>query len=180
MKWIKTCAGLLMLALILIGCRNPMKITDYTSELPKADVKTYFNGPIKAWGLIQGRNGKVLARFDVDMVGSWEGDSGVLEEQFVYYDGRTQKRVWKINKIEEDVYSGKADDIIGTATGEQSGNAVRWSYDMDLEVSGKTYKIHFDDWMWLMNDGILINRSYLKKFGITVAELTLFMQKTDS
>ena len=51
---------------------------------------------------------------------------------------------------------------------------------MDIEVSGKTYKIHFDDWMWLMNDGILINRSYLKKFGFTVAELTLFMQKVES
>ena len=28
-----------------------------------------------------------------------------------------------------------------------------------------------------MNDGVLINRSYLKKFGLTVAELTIFMQK---
>ena len=114
------------------------------------------------------------------MVGKWEGDSGVLEESFEYYDGRTQQRVWKINKLDRDQYSGRADDIIGTATGEQSGNAVRWSYDMDLEVSGKTYKIRFDDWMWLMNDGVLINRSYLKKFGITVAELTIFMQKSEN
>jgi hypothetical protein len=28
-----------------------------------------------------------------------------------------------------------------------------------------------------MNDGVLINRSYLKKFGITVTKLTIFMQK---
>jgi hypothetical protein len=48
---------------------------------------------------------------------------------------------------------------------------------MDLEVGDKTYRIKLDDWMWQMNDGVLINRSYLKKFGITVAELTLFMQK---
>lgn len=157
-----------------------MKLEDYATELPKVDVKEYFTGPIKAWGLIQGRNGKVLARFDVEMVGSWDGDSGTLEEFFNYYDGREQKRVWKINKIDSDRYTGRADDIIGTASGEQSGNAVRWSYDMDLEVGGRTYKIRFDDWMWLMNDGILINRSYLKKFGITVAELTLFMQKVES
>jgi hypothetical protein len=48
---------------------------------------------------------------------------------------------------------------------------------MDLDVDGSTYRIRFDDWMWAMNDGVVVNRSYLKKFGFTVAELTLFMQK---
>ena len=71
-----------------------MKLEDYSTELPKADVQDYFTGPIKAWGLVQGRNGKVLARFDVDMIGKWDGDSGVLEEDFKYYDGRIQKRIW--------------------------------------------------------------------------------------
>lgn len=157
-----------------------MKIEDYAQEKPSVDVKTYFDGPIKAWGLVQGRNGKVLTRFDVTMVGRWDGDEGVLEEDFNYYDGRKQQRTWRITRTGKDSYTGTADDIIGSAVGEQGGNAVRWSYVMDLEVSGKTYKIKFDDWMWLMNDGILINRSYLKKFGITVAELTLFMQKVES
>ena len=50
---------------------------------------------------------------------------------------------------------------------------------MNLPVGDKTYKITFDDWMFQMNDGVLINRSYLKKFGFTVGELTLFMQKQD-
>ena len=157
-----------------------MKIEDYTTERPQVDVKTYFNGPIKAWGLVQHRSGKVVTRFDVNMVGKWDGDTGVLEESFDYYDGRVQKRTWNISKTGTDSYSGTAGDIIGTAIGNQSGSAVRWSYDMDLEVSGKIYRVHFDDWMWLMNDGILINRSYIKKFGITVAELTLFMQKVES
>jgi len=56
---------------------------------------------------------------------------------------------------------------------------MRWAYRMDLPVGDKTYRITFDDFMFLMNDGVLINRSYLKKFGFTVAELTLFMQKQD-
>jgi len=156
-----------------------MKIEDYTSETPKVDVKTYFTGPIKAWGMVQNRKGDVVTRFDVTMNGSWDGDTGLLDESFAYYDGRKQHRLWKIQKTGVDTYKGQADDIIGEASGSQSGNAVRWSYTMDLEVSGRTYRIKFDDWMWLMNDGILINRSYLKKFGFTVAELTLFMQKVE-
>ena len=170
----------MLLALILIGYPNPMKLEDYSEQSPRVDVKTYFNGPIRAWGLVQGRNGKVKARFDVTMVGKWDGDNGVLEEDFQYYDGRLQRRIWKITKTGPDTYEGRADDILGKAVGEQSGNAVRWVYEMDLPVGDKTYKIKFDDWMWMMNDDILINRSYLKKFGIKVAELTLFMQKVES
>jgi hypothetical protein len=65
------------------------------------------------------------------------------------------------------------------ANGHSSGSAMRWAYKMDLPVGDTTYRITFDDWMFLMNDGVLINRSYLKKFGVTVAELTLFMQKQE-
>jgi hypothetical protein len=113
------------------------------------------------------------------MVGSWNGNNGKLEEDFRYYDGKTQKRIWTITKNDDGTYNGIADDIVGTATGKTQGSAVNWSYVMDIEVDQKIYRLKLDDWMWQMNDGVLINRSYLKKFGITVAELTLFMQKQD-
>ena len=48
---------------------------------------------------------------------------------------------------------------------------------MDVPVGDSTYRLRFDDWMWLMHDGVLMNRSYMKKYGITVAEVTIFMKK---
>jgi hypothetical protein len=111
------------------------------------------------------------------MHGSWEGDVGTLKEQFTYYDGKTQERTWTITKRSDGTYEGTASDILDKAEGKTGGNAVHWKYRMDLDVDGSTYRITFDDWMWQMHDGVMINRSYLKKFGITVAELTLFMQK---
>jgi hypothetical protein len=160
----------------LTACTGP-NLAYYKQDAPPLDLKDYFTGPIKAWGLVQDRKGQVTRRFDVVMHGSWEGDVGTLEEHFNYYDGETDKRVWTITKISADRYEGKAGDIIGKADGEVAGNTMRWAYVMDLPVGDTTYKITFDDWMFLMNDGVLINRSYLKKFGVTVAELTLFMQK---
>ena len=162
----------------LNGCATP-SVEAYKKTTPPLKLKTYFTGSIKAWGLIQNRSGVVTRRFDVTMNGSWEGDVGTLEEQFQYYDGETQKRVWTITKTADNRYVGKAADILDQATGELEGSAMRWAYQMDLPVGDTTYRITFDDWMFLMNDGVLINRSYLKKFGITVAELTLFMQKQD-
>ena len=160
----------------MTACSGP-NLANYKQDSPPLNLKDYFTGPIKAWGLVQDRKGQVTRRFDVVMHGSWEGDVGTLEEHFDYYDGETDKRVWTITQVSADRYEGQAGDIIGKATGEVSGNTMRWAYVMDLPVGDTTYKITFDDWMFLMNDGVLINRSYLKKFGITVAELTLFMQK---
>ena len=142
-------------------------------------LEEYFNGDIKAWGIIQDGRGRVISRFDVQMVGSWEGNVGTLEEDFTYYSGNQQQRTWTITKLDERQYEGRADDIIGTASGKIEGNSVQWRYKMDIDVNGNSYRITFDDWMWLMNDSVLINRSYLKKWGFTVAELTLFMQKQE-
>lgn len=167
---------MMALSLFLGGCSH--KVLDvYQEQQPKLDLQNYFNGPIKAWGLIQDYRGRVTRRFDVDMVGSWDGDTGKLEEKFRYYDGETQERTWYLTRTSVGLYEGRASDILDKATGKTQGNATRWTYKMDLDVGDKTYRITFDDWMFLMNDGILINRSYLKKFGFTVAELTLFMQK---
>ena len=160
----------------LNGCATP-SMDAYKQTKPALDLKTYFTGPIKAWGLIQNRSGQVTRRFDVIMHGSWEGDVGTLEEHFAYYDGETQKRVWTITKIGDQSYQGTASDILDKATGKLEGSAMQWAYKIDLPVGDTTYRITFDDWMFLMNYGVLINRSYLKKFGVTVAELTLFMQK---
>ena len=168
-----------MAILTFLNACSTTPLEKYSDNDPVLDLQDYFTGNIKAWGLIQDRSGKVTRRFDVTMKGTWEGDNGILEEDFEYYDGEQQRRVWKIKKLGEHEYEGAADDIIGKAKGQQSGNAMRWAYQMDLEVGENTYRITFDDWMFLMNDGVLINRSYLKKFGIKVAELTLFMQKLD-
>lgn len=164
-------------ALIMLSSCAANQLDYYRDTTPQADIKEYFNGPIKAWGIVQDWRGRVVRRFDINLVGEWNGDTGTLTEHFAYYDGEKQQRVWTIKKMPDGSYEGTASDIIDKATGKSEGSAVRWNYVMDLPVNDTTYHIRFDDWMWLMNDGVLINRSYLKKFGITVSELTIFMQK---
>lgn len=176
MKTIKFCT-LLVSALLFFSCSSSSKLDQYETAQPSLDLQDYFTGPIKAWGLVQDRSGNVTRRFDVVMHGSWVGDTGTLKEDFIYYDGETQHRTWTIRKLSSQAYQASADDILDKAEAQVVGNTMRWVYEMDLPVGDTTYRIKFDDWMFLMNDGVLINRSYLKKFGITVAELTLFMQK---
>lgn len=163
--------------MFLSACTSDIDGGAYVDEKPAFDLKTYFSGPIKAWGIIQDRSGHVRTRFEADMFGKWDGDNGVLTEDFVYYDGTTQHREWHIRPTGSGGYEGSADDIIGKASGRDYGNAIQWTYVMDVPVGDTSYRLNFDDWMWAMNDGVIINRSYMKKFGFRVAELTIFMQK---
>jgi len=171
-------AGALSLALWggLAGCAGPT-VADYAAERPKLDLAEYFDGTITAHGLFTDRSGKVVKRFSVVMKCSWQGDEGILDEDFVYSDGSTQKRVWRLKKLGGGRYSGTADDVVGTASGETAGNAFNWKYTLSLPVDGKVYEVQFDDWMYLMDDKVMLNKAVMSKFGIRLGEVTLAFQK---
>jgi hypothetical protein len=150
---------------------------DYEGETPVLDMKTYFNGELQAWGLFQDYTGKVVKRFHVAMTGKWDDNKGVLDEHFTYADGTKQRRTWKLNRIDEHNYTGTADDVIGEAKGVAHGHALRWQYVLALEVDDDVYHVHFDDWMYLIDENTMINRSVMSKFGISLGEVILVFRK---
>ena len=164
------------LVVVLSGCAG-VDVTQYQTERPELRLEEYFNGTLDAWGMFQKRDGTVVRRFKVVIDARWEGDSGVLDENFTYSDGTRQRRVWKITRTGDDTYSGRADDVVGIAKGRVSGNSLQWVYTMSLPVDGKVYEVQFDDWMYLQEDGVMLNRSAMKKFGFRLGEVTLFFKK---
>jgi hypothetical protein len=163
-------------ATLIAGCATP-RVDTYRDEIPVLDLRQYFDGEIEAHGMFQNRSGEVVRRFTVSIKGSWEGNVGTLEEDFVYSDGTTDRRVWTISKIDEHNYTGTADDVIGEATGIAYGNALHWRYVLALDVDGKTYNVDFDDWMYLIDEEIMLNRSEMRKFGFRLGEVTLSFRK---
>lgn len=164
------------LTLGLAGCSAPA-IDQYRAEKPALDLKTYMNGTLDAWGMFQGRSGDVKKRFHVVIDAKWEGDTGVLDERFNWSDGTTSRRVWTLTRQTDGTFRGKADDVVGEAIGEVAGNALRWRYVLKLPVDGKVYHVDFDDWMFLMDDKVMLNRSYMSKWGFNLGEVTLTFVK---
>ena len=70
--------------------------------------------------------------------------------------------------------------MIGEAAGESWGSALNWRYVLRLPYNEGTIDVTFDDWMFLQQDGVLINRAKVKKFGFTVGEVTLVFKRTDT
>ena len=164
-------------AIALAGCASAPMPEDYAAEKPVLDLKTYFNGPMTAHGLFTDRAGKVQRRFVVKLVGRWQGDVGTLEEDFAYSDGKTERRVWTITALGNGRYKGTAADVVGEASGEARGNALRWSYTLRLPVGDTTYDVQFDDWMYLMDERVMLNKASMSKFGLHVGDVTLSFYK---
>ena len=174
--------GTLVLAAMLglSACAGP-QVADYAAEKPVLDLRQYFNGTIDAYGLFTDRSGRVVKRFTVVMKCSWQGppgqEVGVLDEEFSYSDGSRQRRVWTLTRQPDGRYGGTAADVVGQASGEEKGNAFRWGYTMQLPVDGRIFEVQFDDWMYLMNDKVMINKAVMSKFGFQLGEVTLSFVK---
>ncbi|QYJ79784.1 DUF3833 domain-containing protein [Shewanella acanthi] len=168
---------LAMLGLGLLSSCSSVEVDEYQGTNPSLVLESFFDGKLKAAGIVQDFSGKVVRKFNVTMEASWQGTQGVINEWFVYDDGETQTRIWTINALGDGRYTGTAGDIIGTAVGQASGSALRWQYEMLLAVDGEEYHVDFDDWMFLVNDNTIINHSDIIKLGIKVAKVTLVIQK---
>jgi hypothetical protein len=161
---------------LLAGCGTP-QIQDYAAEKPVLELRDYFNGTLDAYGVFTDRSGKVVKRFTVVMECSWQGDAGVLDEAFTYSDGSTQRRIWRLTRHADGRYTGTADDVIGTANGQQRGNAFHWTYTLALPVDGRIIEVQFDDWMYLMNQRVMLNKAAMRKWGFGLGEVTLSFVK---
>ena len=162
--------------MFLMGCSS-MKPQDFAGSEPRLVIEEYFVGETKAWGLFEDRFGNVRRQFLVDIVGTWDGRELVLEEDFTFDDGETDRRVWRIVKTGDHTYQGHADDVVGTARGVAYGNALNWRYDLNLKIKDSIWRVHFNDWMFLQPDGALMNRARVSKFGLDIGEVTIVFKK---
>jgi hypothetical protein len=177
-------AGLLAAALVglsaLAGCAGP-QVSDYAAETPVLDLRQYFNGTVDAYGVFTDRSGKVVKRFTVVMNCQWQGapgqEVGVLDEAFTYSDGSRERRVWTLRRGADGRYTGTAGDVLGQAQGQEKGNAFAWNYTLKLPVDGRVFEVQFDDWMFLINDKVMINKAVMSKFGVRLGEVTLSFVK---
>ena len=168
---------IILFTIFLTGCAKDMKPTDFKDQKPRLVIEKYLSGNVKAWGVLQNRSGKVTRQFKADLNGKWNGNTLILDEIFNWNDGEKQTRKWTIKKIDEHNYEGTASDVVGKAIGYSYGPAFKFEYVLLVPIKGKNIKITFDDWIFMQDERVAINRATMTKFGIKVAELTVMFVK---
>lgn len=150
---------------------------DYAAQTPQFDIRQHLDGPIQCEGIIYGPTGRVSSRFVADMKATWDGNTGSMTEHFRYDSGSTQDRIWSLKIGNDGTIKATAPDIIGEGTGTQAGSAVQLKYRIKLPDDAGGHVLDVTDWMYLMENGTVMNRSQFHKFGIKVAELVATMRK---
>jgi hypothetical protein len=180
MKLARLCAAAVVAgAALLTGCSAPVTPEFYAQQSPKLEIERYFNGTLDVHGMFQDRHGTVQKRFTVLMRCHWENGVGTLDEDFSYADGSKQHRIWTLRKTAPGHYTGTAPDVVGVAKVEVAGNAMRLQYVLQVPSDGKTYDLDFDDWLYLIDDHVMLNRASMSKFGFGLGSLTVAFNKRD-
>jgi len=177
--WIRLLA-IAAAALLAAGCSS-IEPQVYAGEKPALDLKQYFSGTLVGHGLVMDRSGQVQRRFVVTIRATWDGDVGTLDEDFVWSDGEREKRVWTLRPTagQPGRWTGTAADVKGEAAGIVAGNALNWSYTLLLKTKdGKRYDIDFDDWMFLVDDKVMLNRAVMRFWGFRVGEVLISFSRT--
>ncbi len=100
--------GQLLLCIVVAGCSVSIDGETYKQHTPSFSLERFFNGDVKAWGIVQNRSGEVVQRFTVDIVGSMDGNVLVLDERFTYSLGEgPESRIWRITPEADGTYTGQ-------------------------------------------------------------------------
>ncbi|MCT7446668.1 DUF3833 domain-containing protein [Aliarcobacter skirrowii] len=163
--------------ILLTGCAS-MKIEDFNNTKPEFIPQEYFNGKLRAYGIVKDRSGKIIRSFKGEMIGSWDKNGiGTLDEFFVYNDGEEMKRVWTLKPIENKKFIATANDIVGESSMIANGNTVMIDYVMRTPYKSSTIDLSVQDWLHLQDEKVIINHSKMKKFGFVVGELVITIIK---
>ncbi len=175
-------AFILVAVLALIVGRNrylsfrSQSPSDYSGTGPDFALNKHLNGEILSEGLIYGPNGKMSNSFVARMVGEWDGNTGTLAEYFTYSNGKQMTRKWYLTLGTGNTFIATADDIVGEGKGVISGATVKLNYRIILPQDAGGHTLDVTDWMYLTENGVIMNRSEMRKFGIKVAELVATMR----
>ncbi|WP_278923375.1 MULTISPECIES: DUF3833 family protein [Pseudophaeobacter] len=179
----KILTTILVLVLLIIMARDrffsfrAQNPADYKDSGPSFVLQEHLSGRLQSEGLIFGPKGDMTNSFVAEMVGEWDGDTGTLTENFTYSNGKTQQRKWYLRMDSASTFTATADDIVGEGKGVISGSTVKLSYLITLPEESGGYTLEATDWMYLTENGVIMNKSEMRKYGIKVAELLATMHR---
>ena len=165
-------ATLGLLASLLGACASPPDVPA-AAAAPPLVLEQFFPGRTVGEGVFTNSWTGSERRFSVVIEGSWDGRTLTLVEDFAYADGEKDRKTWRLERTGAGVYAGTREDVVGQARAWTEGRVVRLEYSVLL--GGWT--VDFSDVLALNDDGSLINRATVGKWGLRVGRVELVLRR---
>ena len=161
-----------LLASLLGACASP-PATPVAASAPPLALEAFFPGRTEGDGVFTNSWTGSERRFHVVINGAWDGRTLTLVEDFAYADGEKDRKTWRLTRTGPGAFDGTREDVVGTARAWTDGNVVRLEY--KVEIAGWT--VDFSDVLALRDDGSLVNRAIVGKWGLRVGRVELFLRR---
>lgn len=156
------------------------KLDDYAAATSPGDLAQILGRRFDAHGVIFDYSGRAKSRFTASIEGDFTAEGGTLKERFVYGSGAADRREWTIRFAADGKrFTATAPDVIGEAEGELRGDAIAMTYRLRLPERAGGHVLDVVDWLYLMPDGAIVNRSEMRKYGVLAAELMAVFTPVD-
>lgn len=148
------------------------------SRLPEGAfrIEEFLLGRSQAEGFFQDFTGRIRRRFSVELEGRLDDGVLVLSEDFLFDDGATEQRVWRIMPVGAEGYTASADDMIGEAHGGVRSGVLRWSYLFSLKLGARRLRVRFRDTFVQIAGDALLNTASITKFGFELGRTTIIFR----
>ncbi len=166
--------GVRLLALLaLAGCGQVLSPERLAATAPPVlDPMAFFTGHTRSWGVLEDRGGAPTDWLTTEALGEQADGVLAMHQTIRLGDGTVQHRDWRLHRTSPGRYEATANDMVGTAEGQASGRSFHWRFTIALSPGNPLKNVGFEQWMFLMDDGALVNRTVIRKLGVVVAEVT--------
>jgi hypothetical protein len=153
-----------------------MNIKSFKSSPLKFVPEEYFSGHVVGHGTFFSRFGKNKV-FKLDLHGRVEDGILLIDETASYQDGHVAKTNYKFEKQSDNSYLISSPSFVKPVTGTIVGNALHWNYQYKHKSAEGETIVRFDDWMILHSDGIVLDRAFCSKWGVSLGEIVMSLKK---
>jgi hypothetical protein len=149
-----------------------MSIKDFVGTPPVFLPERIIDGTLEGWAVLESLVGELQRRATIQAEGRWSEPEQVVRftETSRFDDGHEDMLRWTIRKLGDGRYAGTEWRLDGSADGDQAGCAFNWRYTRETpQPGGKTTKLSFDDWFYLIENRACIVRGSAGRAGLLFA-----------
>jgi hypothetical protein len=169
---VRRLAGFALL-LALTGCDSALPVQHFAGQGPELDPLRFFARHVRSWGVLEDRGGAPTGTVATDCAGQIEPDGSLaMHQHLTYGDGTTERRDWRMRRTGPGTYEATATGMVGTGNGEAAGRVFHLAWTLAARPGNPLANVAMDQWMYLQDDGAVVNRTVVRKLGVVVAEVT--------
>ena len=137
--------------------------------------RTRGRGHFRVW--LTGDERRFSARLNGRITGREGARVLTVVEDFLYDDGQQDRLTWVFRETGPGRWTGRREDTVGEATVIEENGVIRLSYTADFRSPSGVNRLGFEDILYGLPGGTIVNDAVVTRAGIAVASVRFVIRR---